>query len=283
MAFDRKSFIKRAVIVLTGGPVLLYIFYAGGYLLLGLLVIVSSIGLWEYYQMAVHKGYTPAKAVGIGATVVIYIIWYLGRLHFITLVLLAILLATFLIQARRSAIISTVENTAITMFGLFYCTALPAHLLWFQVPGDRPGIPEGRYWLVTVILLIWTFDIFSYLIGSWLGKHKLFPHISPHKSWEGLLGGVAGLVAVFILLVHVIGIKVIFWDYGAVPLLTGLSALGGDVFESVLKRDTGIKDSSSLLPGHGGVLDRFDAVFMAGPVLYWYLYATRWFMVGGGA
>lgn len=162
---------------------------------------------------------------------------------------------------------------------------LPCHLLWFHVPAGQPdgiGIANGRAWLVIIILLVWTFDIFSYLVGSWLGRHKLFPHISPQKSWEGLFGGITGLVVVFVALIKYLELTVTPLDYLAIPFLTGITALGGDVFESVLKRDSGVKDSSSLLPGHGGILDRFDAVFIAGPVLYWYFHFTRWFFLGAG-
>lgn len=286
MSLDRKSFLRRAAVVFVGGPVLLYVFYSGGWALLALLAVISGTGLWEYYSLAAHKGYAPDRAVGIGATLLVYGVWSRGLGYLTVPVLVGVLVASFLLQIRRGSLVSVMENTAVTLFGLFYCTVLPGHLLWFQgVPGHPPwsGIPDGRYWLIMVVLLVWTFDIFSYLVGSGLGRHKLFPLISPKKSWEGLLGGVVGLTAVFVLLVRGWGLTVRAADYAAVPLLAGLAALGGDVFESMLKRDAKVKDSSSFLPGHGGILDRFDALFLAGPVLYWYLLITRWLAGKGGA
>ena len=112
--------------------------------------------------------------------------------------------------------------------------------------------------LLTFIALIWTNDTGAYIVGKPLGKHKLMPRISPGKSWEGLIGGVAMTSLVSGLLIG--------WDWAWVGVLLGLAATAGDLVESAWKRRHVIKDSGSILPGHGGVLDRFDGFLFAAPI-----------------
>ena len=184
----------------------------------------------------------------------------------------------FMHEVVRKEKKNIIENAAIGIFGVIYLGYLPGHMLLFHTRsfnGTEGLIPGGAYWLPLIIVSIWIFDTACYLLGSWLGKHKLFPTISPNKTWEGLAGGIVALIAVSPLLFMVVRDYAVWYDYIAVPVLIGLLALLGDLFESVLKRDGGVKDSSSIIPGHGGVLDRFDSMIIVVPVLYWYLYITK--------
>ena len=124
--------------------------------------------------------------------------------------------------------------------------------------------------LIGLFIIIWSSDVFAYLVGSWIGKHKLFERISPKKSWEGSIGGlVFALLAAYILSLFFHRLTLTEWlTFAVIVVITG--ALG-DLIESMLKRQAGVKDSGTLLPGHGGVLDRFDAVLFATPFVFVYV------------
>jgi phosphatidate cytidylyltransferase len=124
--------------------------------------------------------------------------------------------------------------------------------------------------LIALFSLIWIYDSGAYLVGISIGKHRLFERISPKKSWEGAVGGtMSALIAAYFIAGFIPEIKLAHWL--AIGFLTVVSATFGDLTESMLKRYFGIKDSGNLLPGHGGILDRFDSLFFAAPVLVFYL------------
>lgn len=132
-----------------------------------------------------------------------------------------------------------------------------------------------REWALAMVLTVWANDVFAYITGVALGRHKMAPHVSPNKSWEGLVGGLIGAVAVSTAAGLWLGRWLGFglsdggWMvWAAFGLLTGLAAVGGDLAESALKRRAGVKDSGSVFPGHGGFLDRFDAMLGAAPVAF---------------
>jgi phosphatidate cytidylyltransferase len=124
----------------------------------------------------------------------------------------------------------------------------------------------GLLYLIGMFILIWTNDTFAYLTGRFLGKTKLFERISPKKTWEGTLGGIVFSLVASVLLAHYMEDDLVFWMISAV--LISLGAIFGDLFESMLKRNAGIKDSGNIIPGHGGVLDRFDAALFGAPIFY---------------
>ena len=130
----------------------------------------------------------------------------------------------------------------------------------------RHDAEAGRDNVVFLILVIWASDISAYLAGRSLGGPKLAPRISPNKTWAGSLAGLAGAVAVGVLVALVIGVGAPLWQVALVAALLGLATQSGDMFESWIKRRFGVKDSSDLLPGHGGLLDRLDGVLAASPV-----------------
>ena len=119
-----------------------------------------------------------------------------------------------------------------------------------------------------VIFTVWANDIGAYLIGRWLGRHRLFERISPKKSWEGFLGGVCSAIAVGILMGYWQDASLLLW--AGAGLVIAVSSVFGDLVESMLKRSVGLKDSGSIIPGHGGFLDRFDALLMAVPFVFVY-------------
>lgn len=132
-------------------------------------------------------------------------------------------------------------------------------------------LPEGREWVLLVILTVWITDTGAYFVGRTVGRHKLAPHVSPGKTWEGAVGGqLAGLAAV-IGLNYAFGLDLAVHHVLVIGLLAPFAGQVGDLAESALKRGLGIKDSSGLVPGHGGIVDRLDSLLFAAPAVYWYL------------
>ncbi|MBK9291245.1 MAG: phosphatidate cytidylyltransferase [Bacteroidetes bacterium] len=174
------------------------------------------------------------------------------------------------------ALFSKRQNTTailIVHWQILIFIALPASLMVFLQQGHIPAASSGAYTLLSIILLIWINDIFAYLTGISFGKHKLFSRISPKKTWEGTIGGLLASLAAAWAIGRYIG-----WiaQADAIPLALIIVVSGslGDLTESMLKRQSGIKDSGRLIPGHGGILDRFDASFFAVPAAFVYLFLT---------
>lgn len=154
------------------------------------------------------------------------------------------------------------ESIAHEIFAIVY-TVMPIVIL--------NSIADYRFVLI-LFVIVWTNDVAAYLFGSMLGKHKLFERISPKKSWEGFAGGLLMGCAAAVVSAWLIGGDLFTW--GAIGLITSLAGVGGDLFESMFKRSIAIKDSGHTIPGHGGFLDRFDALFFAAPIYYILLLLT---------
>jgi phosphatidate cytidylyltransferase len=129
--------------------------------------------------------------------------------------------------------------------------------------------PNGPRWALLALVMVWAADSCAYVVGVRFGKRKLIPHISPGKTWMGLWGGLAGAVAVGLIGARLVGLgNARLGDMAELALLTGVASVIGDLFESLMKRHSGMKDSGTLIPGHGGVLDRIDSLLAALPVLW---------------
>lgn len=146
--------------------------------------------------------------------------------------------------------------------GLFYLPFLLGHLVLLRM------LPEGRAWIFLTLLVIMVCDTFAYFVGSNFGKRKLYPAVSPNKSIEGGIGGLIGSVLIVLLAGVTFLPQIGVFDGLLVGLLLGVIGQLGDLFESLLKRACGVKDSGSLIPGHGGLLDRLDSLLFAFPVVY---------------
>ncbi|GAB2724340.1 phosphatidate cytidylyltransferase [Hymenobacter frigidus] len=249
---------------------------------------VQAVMLWEFYRMMRAGGYAPATWIGIGAGIAFFLLAGLlsqelaGNNHVLIVRLflksvasLALVLPVILVL-REIAIWKGGEkafaNIGTTLLGILY-VSLPMALLTV-IAQDKPGGYSGNTYYETydyrrvfaLLFLIWASDIGAYAAGKTFGKHKLAPKISPGKTWEGWAGG-------FVLTL------VVGWALGYLlpdlPLTHRLVAAGvvavfaplGDLAESMLKRSVGVKDSGSIMPGHGGLLDRFDAFLLVLPVL----------------
>lgn len=255
----------RVLVAVLGIPVLLGALYYGGWWLGGVVLALSLLGLWEFYGLALARGIKPLTIWGmIGGALLWYCFFNPAASAAGAMVLWLLLLLSWLVL--RSEVEHSLARAGTTVLGVIYTAGLLGHLLLLR---NIDGIFGFKLAVLTMVL-IWIGDTGAYFTGMVLGKNPLAPKISPKKSIEGLIGGALFTVAAAILISR-------YWIWELAPWQAWVIGLGvaffgtlGDLFESMLKRDAGIKDSGNLLPGHGGVLDRFDSMMFALPFVYWF-------------
>lgn len=261
--------------ILSGYEQIFFITIAG----LGLL------GLWEYYEMLDRRGVPNFKLTALITAVVFlagsfYTFRSLGpdkSYDFEIAVLVVFLAVVFGRQMfRRTRDTNPLETMAYTLFGLLYIVWLFNFLtkIVYLAPRGPMGETTGQYYVLYLLLVTKFSDMGAYLAGSLFGRHKLVPHISPHKSWEGLAGAVLFAVGGSFGLWYLIPDKLSVFDGTdllVLGVLLGLAAVIGDLAESIVKRSAEAKDSGALLPGIGGVLDLIDSVLLTAPILFFYM------------
>jgi phosphatidate cytidylyltransferase len=236
------------------------------------LLLFAYLSLKEISNLISFENEKKSKLFSIVIGMSISILLYMHSLHYLSSDLLWISIGLlFLIPVRELFCHSknVFESVASQFFSILYIV-LPLGLVnYLFYPGDYPQIPQ-RSLLFAFFLFIWTNDTFAYLTGSLIGKHKLAKHISPKKTIEGSLGGLLFTIVVSIVFANYFEVLDLFqWIIFAVIIV--FFGTFGDLFESMLKRNVGVKDSGDIMPGHGGILDRLDSVLMASPFIYLYL------------
>ena len=253
--------LSRIAVIAAGLPLVLFAAYYGDWALLALVAPGALLALHELYRMArslrplVLAGYGGALAAVLGASLG-GPEWMLGG--FVLTLLLAFLFAA-ISETRQSttvAVSATVLGAAWIGLGLGFLILV------------RDLEPDGRLVLVTLLLTVFVADTFAYVGGRLAGRHKMAPAISPGKTWEGFLAGVVGGVLTTWLALNREPIGIDGWEAFALGGVIVLAAVAGDLFESMVKRDLGVKDSGRVLLGHGGVLDRVDSIVFAAPAAY---------------
>lgn len=246
--------------------VVLFVFFAPLWMFKILIVAVSGACLVEFMNIALPKHPTSAPRMGIAlGTLFSIMILFVRDPGLWTTGLAAILFVTFAYYLFAQHDLTLVlSQISITIFGCVYVACL------FSYAGLLRGLDHGVFWIFVLAGCTFSADTSAYFVGHWIGRHKLAPRVSPGKTIEGLLGGVAGsILAAF-------ACKAIFWhgfsnrDAVILGALVGLIGPLGDLSESLIKRSVGVKDSGNLIPGHGGLLDRLDAVFFTAPLVYYY-------------
>jgi len=263
---------KRVLSAIVGIPILIFTVYYGGIPFFLSVALLVFLGLQEFYQFIKNKGINLPKVIFI-TNGMIFICLSFFNIHggpVFDCFLLYILISIFLTQIFYNEQKNALTNTSVTFLGIVYIGWLATHLIYLR------NMNDGFFYLILVLLVTWANDTGAYFVGINLGKHKLCPKISPNKTIEGAIGGlISSLLAIFLIgwwinkilpnftfiLPHLIGLGFII----------SLAAQFGDLVESLFKRDAGIKDSSNLIPGHGGILDRFDSLLFTVPVVYYYL------------
>lgn len=276
--------LPRVLTALAAAPIFLWVLWLGGLPFLTFVSFLLFIGLWEFHAMAEEGGHATQSWFGIGLGVLLAASFFLsgvrpdldfaGQAPAFALSL-AMALAVFREMFRRDKSLSMVR-LGMTCAGLVL-VAWPLSFVGLlrELRGSGPHYNVGRDAVFFLTALIWTQDTTAWAVGKTFGKHRMAELISPKKSWEGAAGGLAG--AVLISLVMREAFFPGLFSRGeavAVAVVMGVLAQASDLAESLIKRCFGVKDSSQLLPGHGGVLDRFDSFLLSTPFLYFYLIVT---------
>lgn len=250
----------RLLVAVIGLPIGLACVVLGGYFMLGLAVVLTVLGLNEYYTLL--RPYQPNLLVGfVAGLATIAGAFYWGQTGLLV-GLAALMILTFFWSLGGELGAHLVGRMALTGFGIVWIAMGFAYILLIR------ELEHGM--ALTILLLACTIvnDTFAYFVGRAFGSHKMAPRISPKKSVEGAIGGIIGsVVAASVVKIYSPWLS---WTYAiAFGLALGFVGQWGDLFESAVKRDFRVKDSGKILPGHGGILDRFDAVLFAAFVTYW--------------
>jgi phosphatidate cytidylyltransferase len=258
---------------LVGAVLFVSMAYLGGIWFAALVVVIALFAQWELYGFANAVGIKPWRQIGlVGGALAVVTAYFGSVISGLTLGLLVVIAA--LPFTRRHD--QPLTDLAVTVFGVIYPSGLLGYLVRLRLEGGSITDMDAFWLTLTVVVIIWATDTFAYAAGRTLGHHPLAPKVSPKKTWEGAIGGVLGAIllgAAFKLTV----LDFLAWHHVlATAAICGTIGQLGDLAESRMKRSVNVKDSGRILPGHGGLLDRFDAFLLAVPAAYLYLsYVAR--------
>lgn len=271
---------KRVITGIIASIIAIAAIILGSIPLYVLLIVIICLASGEFVRILKHKGFHPSLTIIRASAIIFATLTFLHRFDMVPSMLTLTIMASFLIvlfKGRQPYIV----NVATTALGALYCGWLPCHLLLIRQIGMNRisafqfSLSDGLYLLMFVFLAVAMTDIGAYYFGINFGKRKLAEVISPKKTVEGAIGGAFCAILVSCL-VGVFYARLSLCQAIIGGLLITLSAQLGDLSESLIKRDAGVKDSSDILPGHGGILDRFDGYIFALPVAYYFfMHFTR--------
>ncbi|QDR80529.1 Cytidylyltransferase family protein [Sporomusa termitida] len=266
---------KRIVTAVIGIPITVYIINYGTWIFAAAAALLALVAWHEFFKMMAVKNIKVHYLTGfLGVLLVLGCAWLGNAQEFIMVILLLVLVPmvkTVLCHKNYGLV-----EAAVTLLGTLYVSLPFSHLLLLRftepnqyIPTALGSLAAGAAYLWLAFVGTWASDTLAYFVGSTLGRHKLCPAISPGKTYEGAAGGLVGSIMGITAMGMLFGLPAIHTF--VLGLLVGIAAPLGDLTESALKRFAGVKDSGRLLPGHGGVLDRFDAIMFATPVVYYYV------------
>lgn len=261
---------KRTLVALIAIPFLLAVSYYGGIPFLLFSLLIGLVANYEFVKMGAVK---ETFSNGIISSVMIILLvlntYYLVfDLYTLLIVFSAVSLLVELYRNKASAI----YNLGSTFLGVFYIGLFSSSLVAIREFYQNPlEYDQGGLIIIAILFTIWICDSAAYFLGLAYGKHRLFLRVSPKKSWEGAIAGfVFSIIAM--IAAKVIIIDFLSWvDVIAIGFIVGIIGQYGDLVESLIKRDAGVKDSSAIIPGHGGIFDRFDSLLFAAPFVFLYL------------
>jgi phosphatidate cytidylyltransferase len=267
---------RRIIFSLIAAPAGIAVVYVGDWALATMLAVLSAIGAWELYRFAREAGIAALEPAGIALAALIPLAAHASRLGIYNLpvtgaVAIVLLLFGSSIWLRGPAG-RPLASVAITVFGVIYA-GLFTYIYALRYHDYAVGAGAGTAIAVLPVLLTWSTDVGAFTVGKNFGKRKLMPAVSPKKTVAGAVGGLGAAVLFSLLYVRFILMPVAQLGMtiaGAIlfGIIVSVAVQTGDLAESMLKREAGVKDSSKVLPGHGGILDRFDGMLFALPIAY---------------
>lgn len=261
----------RVLVAVVFGPLFLVVFWVGGFLLLFSLCVVVVMGAREFYHLQENKGLQPWMWFGVVASLT----WCFGVYRFLDdfsfYYLIGLTILIFLLSFCRREDEFRLADAGATLMGVLYIGFFGSFaLLVRNFPEVEMSENETAKLSVLVLFGIWATDIVAYFSGRLFGRWNPFPKISPEKTGAGFIGGLVAAVLTMLVGGQILGL-LWFWASFGLGFIVGTGALIGDLFESMLKRNAGVKNTSEIIPGHGGVLDRFDSFLFVFPLVYLYL------------
>jgi phosphatidate cytidylyltransferase len=267
---------RRILFAVIAAPASVAIIYFGDWALAIVLAVLAALAAWELFRMARETGALPLEPAGIGLAALLPIAVHAQRLGIYTLSNTAIVTMVLLLFAStiwlRGPAGKPLSSVAITAFGVLYA-GLFSYIYALRYHDYAVGAAAGTALVFLPVLLTWSTDVGAYAFGRLFGRKKLIPSISPGKTVEGAVGGLGLSIVICLLYVRFVLMRYAqlgLTIQGAVlfAIVISVAAQTGDLAESLLKREAGVKDSSRIIPGHGGILDRFDSLLFVMPVAF---------------
>jgi phosphatidate cytidylyltransferase len=305
-----SNIVTRVVVAVAAIPLIVLLTYLGGYYFYVLVSVISSVGIWEFYGLVEKKGIRPLKSFGLAFGLLLNGCFLYERIrHDVVTLLLTngldfgfpsqyvlflscvglfvfVTLLTELFRNRPSATLNMSATVAGAVYiSLFLGMLIGAReLFWLGFPFHKfsmiGGMSQGAlqyvdrlggYTIVSLFACIWICDTAAYFGGRAIGRKKLFERVSPNKTWEGAVFGFVFAILTMIAAKYAVLEYLSVRDCIVLGIVVGIFGQIGDLVESLIKRDAGVKDSSAVIPGHGGMFDRFDSLIFVSPLVYLYL------------
>ncbi len=244
-------------------PIVLGLTYLGGPYFAALVAVTGLLAAYEFYQIVRQAGYRPFPWVGLALAACLFLDAYSPQLKIWRWAMAAAVMAPMLWQILQADMQGFLTGWALTLVGAVYIGGLFGHIILVR------NLPQGLGWVLLTFAGTWTCDTAAYFAGVNLGKHGFFTRISPHKTWEGAIGGFAAGIVATVVAGHLLGLAL--WQGLALGAVLVLGVTFGDLAESLVKRQVGVKDSGALIPGHGGMLDRIDSMIVASVIVYYFV------------
>ncbi|MCF8296557.1 MAG: phosphatidate cytidylyltransferase [Saprospiraceae bacterium] len=234
--------------------------------------LIVLLGIWEFYKMVETNNVKPQKLSGLIIGSIVFLLLSFVSAKILSpqtlLFIIPAVLFVFIIELYRKTT-SAISNISYTILGIIYVAFPLALLNFFFNPRMQAELFTYKI-LLGYFIILWLNDTFAYIFGKWLGKNRLFERISPKKSWEGSIwGAIISLIVAYVISLFFIDLSMLQW-LGMAAIIVVFGSFG-DLVESMFKRNVDIKDSGNILPGHGGILDRFDGVLFSAPFVFVYL------------
>lgn len=270
-----SNLMYRILVSVVAIPAIIFITLQGGLVFLFFVLLLTILGMREFYKFAEVKGILPIRWLGMFCGTNLVAMFYSYNANGI--MLFPVLESGFFILLLIAGVIelfrnkpSPLNNLSTTFFGILYVAGCFGALVGLREMNLLAPTNANSYIIIMLFATIWICDSSAYFAGKLFGKHKLFERVSPKKTWEGAITGFLMAVLFSIVARNNFLRFLSIYDAIFIGIIVGVIGQTGDLFESLLKREVDIKDSSTIIPGHGGVLDRFDSLLFVAPVVYVY-------------
>lgn len=277
---NRSSLAQRLVSALVLIPLIIALVWWDFWALVVIVIAFMLLALLELYGALARGGFQPRVGLGLAVAAGLALAVTLAQIErgdFLPLVLTLAIVASLIVELSRHSHEGALPSWALTLAGALYIAWLFSHLIMLRaldtplepVPLARLGLQPGAAWVYLVLAITWLQDSAAYFVGRAWGRRRMAPALSPKKTWEGAIGGLVAAIGGGIAAVLLFGLPISPLSGALLGLVGGIVGPLGDLAESLIKRQVGLKDAGHLIPGHGGILDRADSLLFIASVLFY--------------